>query len=454
MIIAPRLQKINGLLGPGITKTLIGRYLLSLLLGFISHRGRMSAQQAAWAVADQPRHRANVGRFLKKHGHQLAWLAGRAARRLLAAAAPRGTFVFLVDTTFVGHQGDCTENTFSTGNRQRRPTKHRRYGKQKHARRRCHAFVCGLLLTPDGVRIPSGLCYHTPGYCRRHRLTWRTQADLAAELIRAVAVPPRAEVIVLGDTGFESKQVRAACAVRGFYWILPANPERVLAGAKPRPKLWSLAQEMDGRRFVPLRLSLNQGHWTAMRRLSPARRGSKNHTRTFYVHEEKRDVRSLGVTRIVFSTKQKPTPDKPLVRDQTKLLLSNAPHFSSGQIVELYTLRWQIELFFKELKSCLGLHQYRFRSFATVEAWVQACLITFIYLEWVRVQGLSRSKVPPRQQTAWLSRRTYGLALAVWERLEEDQIQTLHRHAQTPGGIKKLRRLLHAAPPKELQIAA
>lgn len=454
MIIAPRLPKINQLFGKGFVKSVAGRYLLMLLLGFVNHRGRMSAQQAAWAIADRPRHRANVGRFLKKHGRQLSWLAARATRQLLAAAAPRGTFVFLVDTTFVGHQGDCTENTFSTGNRQRRPAQHRRYQKQKRAGRRCHAFVCGLLLTPDGVRIPSVRCYYTPEYCQRHRLTPRTQADLAAELIRELKVPSRAEVVVLGDTGFESKQVRAACVARGFHWILPANPERVLAGPKPRPKLWSLAEALGGRRFVPYRLALNPGPWTAMRRLSSSRRGSKNQPRTWYVHEEKRDVRSLGVTRIVFSTKQKPIPDKPLKRDETKVLLSNVPHLKSGEIVELYTLRWQIELFFKELKSCLGLHQYRFRSFAAVEAWVQACLLTFIYLEWIRVQGLSRRKSPRREHAQWLCRRTYGLALAVCQRLDEDQIQTFHHHTQTPHGIQKLRRLLQAALPKELQHAA
>jgi len=191
-----------------------------------------------------------------------------------------------------------------------------------------------------------------------------------------------------------------------------------------------------------------------MRRLSPSRRGPKNQSRTFYVHEEKRDVRSLGVTRIVFSTKQKPTHDKPLQRDETKILLSNVPDLKSGEIAEVYTLRWQIELFFKELKSCLGLHQYRFRSFATVEAWVQACLITFLYLEWIRVQGLSRRKGPRRERAQWLTRRTYGLALAVCQRLEEDQIQSFHQHTQTPYGIRKLRRLLRAALPKELRQAA
>ena len=43
-------------------------------------------------------------------------------------------------------------------------------------------------------------------------------------------------------------------------------------------------------------------------------------------------------------------------------------------LVELYDLRWQIERFFKELKSTLGLAQYRFRQFVKVEGWTQACL--------------------------------------------------------------------------------
>lgn len=42
-----------------------------------------------------------------------------------------------------------------------------------------------------------------------------------------------------------------------------------------------------------------------------------------------------------------------------------------------YNLRRPIELFFKELKSTLGLDPYRFRDFVTVERWVAVCLPTF-----------------------------------------------------------------------------
>lgn len=50
---------------------------------------------------------------------------------------------------------------------------------------------------------------------------------------------------------------------------------------------------------------------------------------------------------------------------------------------------WQIELFFKELKSTLGFDQYRFRDFNKVEAWVELVAVTFLYLEWHRVRQLN-----------------------------------------------------------------
>jgi hypothetical protein len=454
MIISPSLPEINGLFGKFPWKSLVGQYLLMLMLGFINHRGRMSAQQAASAIVGRSRHRAGVGRFLQNHGQQLHWLRYRSAGRLLRKAPRRGRFLFVVDTTSVGHQGEKTENTFSTGNRQRRPAKGRRYSKYKHARRGCHSFVCGLLITPQGVRIPSFRCYYTHDYCREHQRAHRTQADLAAELVAELSVPDGVEVVVLGDTAFESRQMRAACDARRFYWIMPANPERVLAGPKPRPKLWSLTRQFRSSQFAPIRLRPKQGPLLAMRRTSPCRPGSRTKPRTFFVHEERRAVHSIGEIRIVFSTKQKPEPGKRLVRNETKLLLTNAQHLSVAEIVELYLLRWQIELFFKELKSSLGMHQYRFRCFQSVEAWVEACFITFLYLEWIRLQRLRSRKVARHQKQWWGRQRTYGLALAVSQRLAETQIRAIHTYTATEWGIKKLRRLLRTALPTEYRNAA
>jgi hypothetical protein len=454
MIISPRLPQINGLLGKVDWDSTLGQHLRMMMIGILHHRGRMSAQQVASAIVGQSRHRASVGRFLKRHGRRLKNLNARAGRQLLGLSAKRGRYVFIIDTTSVSHQGEHTENTFSTGNYRRRPAKVRRYKKRRYARRGCHAFVWGCLLTPDGRRLPMVRSYYTREYCERHQLPHRTQADLAAELIRALVVPPRAEIIVLGDTSFESQQVRGACRERGFYWIMPANPERVLEEGRPRPKLWSLTNGFSPRKFAPVRLSPNEGPYAAMRRTSrPRQKSNKKNHRTFYVHEERHSVHSIGEVRIVFSTKQKPQTGEGLAREETKVLLSNAEHLSVAEIVELYLLRWQIELLFKELKSCLGMHQYRFREFACVEAWMEAFRLVLFYLEWIRCHRMRRAKTT-RERSWWSRQRTHGLCLAVTTQLLEMQLVALKRSIETPTGIKKLRCKLKATLAREYQIAA
>ena len=67
--------------------------------------------------------------------------------------------------------------------------------------------------------------------------------------------------------------------------------------------------------------------------------------------------------------------------------MTNDEKLTLRDVIELYQLRWQIELFFKELKSTLGLHHYCFKKFEKAEIWVTLCLVTFVYLEWIRARN-------------------------------------------------------------------
>src|SRR5271165_6369979 len=167
----------------GLKERMLG-LVIRCIVAFAAHLGRMGAARAATAVRSEPRHRAQVCRFL---GRKLL-------RRLSLAAVLRGQvpllenrqaepFFFLLDQTLVGQQGGKTENTFSTGNRKRRPRKGRRYSKYQYARKSCHCFVKGLLITPSGIRIPFSRSYYTQEYCRAKERPFRTQTELAAEMI-------------------------------------------------------------------------------------------------------------------------------------------------------------------------------------------------------------------------------------------------------------------------------
>ena len=103
---------------------------------------------------------------------------------------------------------------------------------------------------------------------------------------------------------------------------------------------------------------------------------------------------------------------KPELQEATaqdvKLLMTNATNMSVSEMIELYSLRWQIELFFKELKSTLGFHQYRFEDFKAVEA-LNIAITTVLYLEWRRAKQLSRRNLSEQQRAWWRQQRLHGL---------------------------------------------
>jgi DDE family transposase len=444
VIFAATLPRVKAFLRPAhLPATTVG-LLVRLLTAFCHHAGRMSAAAAADALRAQTRHRAAIARFLARLHWARDWSLLTAVADLLLQAEARhdGTWLFLLDQTYCGQQGRKAENTFSRANVRPRQKKGQRKNK-KCPKRSCHGFVMGLLLTPSGLRIPCCRSYYTEGYCQAKNKAYRTQPELAAELIRGVAVPAGARVVVVGDTAFEAQDIRDACAQRRFSWVVPSNPERVLAGPKPRPKVTSLVAGLSAQQFAAIRLAPGQGAYAAQQRAARCRLGPKAKARVYYAHAERRAVHNVGDVLLVFSTKEQPQAGRPV--PVQKVLMTNAVGWTAAEVVATYALRWQVELFFKELKSTLGMGQYRFREFVRVENWVQACLVAFVYLEWYRSEQLRRRDLPEREKGWWRWQRSHGMAGAAYREAEARDVAQLYRWSGTASGRKRLRRCLAQA---------
>ena len=433
---------------PGLKRFLRGvglreaalRTVMQMVIAFIMHRGRMSTLQAAGSIRSEVRHRAQISRMLRRPSFRRFDINSALREALFQQEASKGTFIVIFDATVCGQSGKKSENTYHTGNRQRRPKKGSRYSKNKHARKSCHSYTMCLVITPSGSRIPYSKPYHTREYCKQKGIEHRTTAEAAADLLRLLPLPEEAKVVVLGDTAYDADVLRAACHDRDYQWIFPCNSERVWAGPKPRPKVRSLLKDVSSFKWQTVRFSPGQGEYVKYRRLSPHRIGPKAKPRTFYVHQERRPVHSVGEVRVVFSTtKQKLTKATP---DDVKILMTNAMDFSVKQIVELYSLRWQIELFFKELKSTFGFHQYQFRRFECVESWTEMALTAFLYLEHYRSEQLARRGLTDEEKAWWRQQRTHGLCQAVRLASEQSELKYIGERLATPGGIAKLKRLI------------
>ena len=447
---------------PGIKSFLKGLQLSSsvhstlvrFVISIIFRTGRNSSMHASSVILDQPRHRAQPGRFLMRMHRGSMNFLDQLLAEFIADEYWTGEYVFIVDSTLIGRQGKTAENTYSTGNRKRRPAKNRRYKKYKYAHKSCHCFVFGLLITPEGLRLPFYKPYHTRKYAKQQKIKFRTQAELAADLIREQTIlPGDATVYVLGDTAFDAKIVREACAERSFAWIVPPNVNRVFTGPKKkRKRLTTRIHSLLKTDFQKIQLRPGSGNYAKYRRLSAHRIGSKSKPRTYYVHAEEREVHSVSQVKLVFSS-TKPIK-KRASRKSTKILMTNACHLSPRKIVELYSLRWQIELFFKEMKTDLGMHQYQFKRFAAVHSWIEIVTMTFLFMEWTRKRNLNDKRITEETRIVWRQQRTYGCRKALQIGAQVNERKWFAKRLQSKYGIKTLKKTLTRLLDYEYRCAA
>lgn len=439
MIFAGSLPRFKALVSEGCHQGADLANSLLFVVPFILPLARRSVAAAARSVLADCRNAAWLLRWLGSSRAPAALLAAAQARLLDAAnGSSKGLHVLAIDSTQHGQQGQHTQNTFSRGNTKARPKKSKR--KQKPVQRRsCHCFVFALLLTPAGLRIPYWLPFYTEEHCACFGRQHFSQADLAAQLIDSIPLPRGSRVVVVGDTAFEAKQVRKACARRHWLWVVPLNPERRLVGEEPRPQVLSLVEHLSVCDFRKVSFRLDQGELAKLARVSPKRSKSSKDTRTYWVHQRTAAIHNVGTVALLFSTKNDPnTPGGLKVQ---KVLISNALTATTEELLGWYSLRWQIELLFKEMKSELGMCQYKLGPFCRVVGWVNLCVLAYCYLEWSR--WLNEQQAKGQDKPFWQRARTHDLKEKLRQQVLRADLEEILRLAATTEGQVILKDLLN-----------
>ncbi len=258
-------------------------------------------------------------------------------------------------------------------------------------------------------------------------------------MIDCLPLAARTPVVVVGDTAFEAKQVRRACARRHWQWVVPLNPERCLAGKQgQRPKVRSLYGQLNAQDFRQVSFRLDQGELAALARVSPKRSQSSKHQRTYWVHHRTATIHNVGEVALLFSTKTDPTASGGV--NVQKALISNAVSATTEQLLAWFALRWQVELFFREMKSDLGMCQYKLGPFARVVGWVNLSVVSFCYLEWYRWQ--QQQEATGKDKPFWQRLRTAGLKEKVRQQVQRAELEALLCLAAADDGQQRLRSLL------------
>jgi Transposase DDE domain len=439
MIFATSLPRFKAFLGDLACKSTDWACCLLFITPFLLPVCRRSVAAAARSILNDVRDAGWLLRWLGSSTAPAALLAAAQVQLLHAARDQADRLhVVAIDSTMHGQQGQATQNTYSCRNTQKRPRQSDRHQKKFH-RRSEHCFVFALLLTPAGLRIPYWLPFYTKQHCALFGWKHYTQADLAGQLIDRIALAAGTPVVVVGDTAFEAKQVRQACARRGWHWVVPLNPERRLAGKQgQRAKVRSLYGQLQAPDFRRVSFRLDQGDLAALARVSPKRSQSSKHQRTYWVHHRTATIHNVGTVALLFSTTNDPQTSGG-VKVQ-KVLISNAVSATTEQLLAWFSLRWQIELFFKEMKSELGMCQYKLGMFARVVGWVNLSVVSFCYLEWYRWHKQQEARGKEKQ--FWQRLRAAGLKEKVRPQVQRAELEALLDLAAADDGPQRLSALL------------
>ena len=302
-------------------------------------------------------------------------------------------------------------------------SKHRKRGKHMDAVGWVHDPVTGksvlghLYVTAivkfRGVIVPWGVrLYAKKEPCAQLGLPFGKTTELAAELIESFTPPEGVKVTVLFDSFYLCKTVVKACRAKGFRFASTLKANRNLFRGSRKLKAGSYG-------------------------LRAYRRGTKKTLRlgeaTYcLVDAGWMGVGDLGPLHVVFSRKGK----------ERKVLgiVSDDPELSAEGIVEVYTHRWSIEVFFKDVKQLMGLGQYQNGSYQAAVTHLHLVCFAYALLTHLRLEG-AQGKTKNRHAAAMSTSEAQNeLRRLVWR----DLVAYLQGLPDGGSVVKELERLFVA----------
>jgi hypothetical protein len=382
----------------------------------------------------------NVCRWFARSGLPLdTWYEQVFAQMLATAARFRGDeWVLIFDGTDTKRGGLAKiQNT-------------RRYKKEKRGKRgrpstKTHTFVFGLLILPSGARLPlPRKSWYTRAYAKEQKVRYKTQTDLVIESLVWLKplLPEKVQLIVLGDCQFEGERMFRLCTEEGWTFISKVKRNRKFTDGR---KIVAHGEALAAGKFRRHRLRRGKEATAAYRRQEP-RRSRTHENRAYDIYSECCAVSSVGEAHVVYSWKTPVyTPRPRMDQRQFAALVSNNRRMPARKIVEYYELRWQIEVFFREMKGQLGLSDYQGTRFKSYERYITLALLAFLTLEYERLRGLQRMSANAEPRGGWAAARTATLLHSVRQETMRADVRWQQSCLKTVSGRRRLRKALAAA---------
>jgi len=294
-----------------------------------------------------------------------------------------------------------------------------------------HLFVMGLVYFPDTrVRIPlPRRLYRTKKYCKEHGYKYRSQVKLAEQMIKYASLPDDVDVTVIFDSFFPSERVINTIKHKGYHFVCSVKDNRVDINRDKQLKVICQEHISEGliKNRIEIKVSSNRSRYN-----HPS--ADKYETKVFITYTEKLVISKMGEVSVVFSRKEDEKSDLKHMR----YILTDKTDINTVEILTIYSYRWQIELYFKELKSYLGLGNYQMLPFRAIVRHVDCVIMSFMYLEHLRICKLHEE--PTSKQ--WRYARTLQMSYVVQHEVRMTNIAHLKRASKDESVFHKLEQKL------------
>ncbi len=264
---------------------------------------------------------------------------------------------------------------------------HRFYKHTQNAQRFNHGqgFVIGhqwtniVLLINDTIIPLPPIPFHTKKYCKEMKIKYRTEHELVIEYIKKldlkefVGQHKPEEVIVLADSGYDDKNIENAIIMKKWKFIIALSKIRSVKSQKE----YSLTKNSKGWNEVAEFFKNNRRlKWTTIRFYIA--NGLKRKRKDFRIRQVVGHLRNVvGEVQLICSEFKK-RPD-----GRRKYLVCNDLKATARHIILGYRLRWEIEIFHKEVKQNFGFEDIAASSFKSVTSHVHWVYCAYILLQMI-----------------------------------------------------------------------
>lgn len=393
---------VEGTLKESSLKSSLRKYVGVFITLFILQGRKWSYSYLGSGVLTHMRNKSNICRLFQNSNFDTASIFDAFQGKLLNEVCADNKvsqdkiWVLVIDSVCKTTQSESGESLVSRSEKKKGKKSNKKRKQKSRRRKKNHIYVKGLLITDKGVRMPlPSRSYRTKKHCRKCGIEFKTQPQIAAEMIRSVKVPEGVKVVVVGDSFFEGDPVHKAVKEKGFYSIFPSDEYRNIeedksSKRKSPKKVMAFGRELPDSAFHIVTFGREYDPYAEYTR-SPFKRRRKQ-KRIYKVCKRELTISNLGKVCVVFSKKIKKDRKTGETTFTFKGLITNWNELSPEEVVAIYELRWEIELFFKELKSYLGWDEYRTSKLLSAEHITDLILITFIFLEFFRLKELKNAK--------------------------------------------------------------